>query len=71
MASKPLTLTRTPSPQPESTDLAARIASIANRLEAAADLRISHMDSDSRVASINEQRTSTMRALVAELRALT
>ena len=71
MAQKPLSLTRAPDPQPQSPDLATTLASIAARLEAAANVRISHMDSDNRVAAINEQRTTTMRQIAAELRALT
>lgn len=72
MAQKPLSLAVKQDPPPvRPLPTSDALTSIADRLEAAANVRISHMDSDSRVATINEQRTATMRQLAAELRALT
>lgn len=45
-----------------------RNIALAGQLEDAAALRISHMDSDSRVAAINEQRIAAIRAVAQELR---
>ena len=72
MAQKPLArpLAQDPPPVRPPSTIQESLTAIADRLEAAADLRISHMDSDSRVATINETRTNVMRACAAELRRL-
>lgn len=45
-----------------------RNRALSEQLEAAANIRISHTDSDSRVASLNEERVSIIRRVVMELR---
>jgi hypothetical protein len=60
----------TSSPIPQGPSRAERLQQCAQRLEEAIAIRVSHHDTDSKVARINEQRLAVMAEVARELRAL-